>query len=95
MVLCSDGSIYTGLTNNMDRRLQEHNHGINDNAYTAKRRPVKLIFFQHFMQFEQAEQFEKRLKKWSRQKKLALADENFEKLKQLAECINETNYKHK
>ena len=41
----------------------KHNFGLNDNSYTSKRRPVELIFSQAFMQFEQAEKFEKKIKR--------------------------------
>jgi len=64
MVECSDTSIYIWLTNNLERRLQEHNLGRDDNSYTSKRRPVKLIFQQEFIQFAQAEIFEKKIKNW-------------------------------
>lgn len=91
MLKCSDDSIYTGLTNTIDRRLEEHRLGLNKECYTFKRRPLKLIFHQEFMQFEQAEYYEKKIKKWSRSKKLALANEDFELLKELSICKNETN----
>jgi putative endonuclease len=91
MLKCADDSIYTGLTNTIDRRLKEHRLGLNKDSYTFKRRPLKLIFHQEFMQFKQAEHFEKKIKKWSRRKKLALANEDFELLKDLSICKNETN----
>jgi len=91
MLKCSDDSIYTGLTNTIDRRLQEHRLGRNSECYTFNRRPLKLIFHQEFMQFAQAELFEKKIKKWSRRKKIALANEDFELLKDLSICKNETN----
>ena len=95
IVECSDVSLYTGLTNNLDRRLKEHNFGSKDNSYTSKRRPVKLIWHQEFMQFEQAEYYEKRVKKWSRAKKLALENEEYDLLPLLAECKNESHAKNK
>ena len=91
MLKCADESIYTGLTNAIDRRLKEHRLGLNTECYTFKRRPLKLIFHQEFMQFAKAELFEKKIKKWSRSKKLALANEDFELLKNLSICKNETN----
>lgn len=94
MLKCSDKSIYVGLTNAIDRRLNEHRLGMNSDCYTYNRRPLKLIFHQEFMQFEQAEHFEKKIKKWSRSKKLALANEDFELLKALSICKNETNSEH-
>ncbi len=95
MVECADESIYTGLTNNLDRRLKEHNFGLNDNSYTSKRRPVKLIWHQEFIQFAQAEYFENKIKRWSRAKKLALANDEYEMLPLLAECRNESHAKNK
>ncbi|MCP4977023.1 MAG: GIY-YIG nuclease family protein [Maribacter sp.] len=95
IVRCSDSSLYTGLTNDLERRLKEHNYGINDNSYTFSRRPVSLIFQQEFMQFEQAEYFEKKIKRWSRTKKLALANEDFELLTLLAKCKNKSHSKNK
>ena len=91
MVQCSDESIYIGITNDIERRVKEHNFGLNKMSYTYIRRPVKLIFYQEFIQFVQAESFEKKIKKWSRSKKLALANNDFEALKKLSECKNETN----
>lgn len=95
MVQCSDDSIYIGLTNDLERRLKEHNFGLNDNSYTSKRRPVKMIWHQEFMQFEQAEKFEKKIKKWSRSKKMALANGDYNLLKLFSICKNETNFKNK
>ncbi len=91
IVECSDKSLYTGLTNNLERRISEYNYGLNNNSYTFTRRPVKLLFHQEFMQFEQAERFEKKIKKWSRKKKLALANGDFDLLKLLSECKNESH----
>ena len=94
MLECSDNSIYVGLTNNLDRRFKEHQLGLKSDCYTYDRRPLKLIFHQEFMQFEQAEIFEKKIKKWSRSKKLALANSHFKLLKDLSVCKNETNSKN-
>ncbi|WP_239494951.1 GIY-YIG nuclease family protein [Pedobacter yulinensis] len=41
---CSDESFYVGLTNNIDRRLSEHQGGLSSSSYTFKRRPVKLVY---------------------------------------------------
>ena len=43
MVKCSDDSIYTGITNNLEKQISEHNLSINTKAYTFSRRPVILI----------------------------------------------------
>ena len=71
LLKCVDDSIYTGITNDINRRLREHRLGLNLECYTFRRRPLHFIFHQEFIQFEQAEQFEKKIKKWSRSKKLA------------------------
>lgn len=94
MLRCSDESIYVGLTNSIARRLVEHQLGKKSECYTYTRRLLRIIFHQEFMQFEQAKQYEKKIKKWSRSKKLALANENFELLKFLSMCKNETNSKN-
>ena len=91
---CSDSLLYVGLTNNMQRRFEEHENGINKSCFTFKRRPVKLIFNQVFNDIEQAIFFEKKIKKWSSKKKLALANGDFDMLKILSECRNATHSKY-
>ena len=91
---CSDSLLYVGLTNNMQRRFEEHENGINKNCFTFKRRPVELIFNQVFNDVEQAIFFEKKIKKWSSRKKLALANWDFDMLKILSECRNATHSKY-
>jgi putative endonuclease len=51
---CSDGSFYTGITNDIERRLIEHESGENKNSYTFKRRPVTLVFNEVFNDVNQA-----------------------------------------
>lgn len=92
---CSDGLLYTGFTNNISRRFDEHLHGLNKACFTYKRRPVELIFHQEFNDVEQAIYFEKKIKKWSAKKKRALANEDFDMLQILAECRNMTHSKYK
>lgn len=48
IVKCSDNSYYTGFTNDLERRINEHNGGINPASYTHRRRPVKLVFYYEF-----------------------------------------------
>lgn len=91
---CSDGLTYTGVTNNISRRLEEHQNGLNKNCFTFKRRPLELIFYQEFNDINQAIYFEKKIKNWSAKKKLALADGNFDMLQILAECRNATHSKY-
>ncbi len=92
---CADGLLYTGFTNNIERRLLEHQKGKNKGSFTYSRRPVELIFYQEFNDVNQAISFENKIKKWSAKKKLALAKGNFDMLQILSECRNATHYKYK
>jgi putative endonuclease len=65
---CIDDSYYIGVTNNLERRLNEHNLGYNEDCYTFTRRPVKLMWHEQFQTPSQAIQWEKRIKGWSRKK---------------------------
>ncbi|MCP9199492.1 GIY-YIG nuclease family protein [Gramella sp. GC03-9] len=91
---CSDGLLYTGITNDPDRRLNEHNSGLDRESFTFKRRPVKIIFLQDFSDVEQAIYFEKKIKKWSSKKKLALAKGEYDFLPLLSECKNSSHSKN-
>ena len=95
IVKCSDGYLYTGITNDISRRVTEHNAGTIKSAYTYSRRPVKLVFYQEFSDAEQAIVFEKKIKKWSRAKKEALITENYEALQILSECRNVSHHDFK
>ncbi|NVJ87262.1 MAG: GIY-YIG nuclease family protein [Algoriphagus sp.] len=91
---CSDDSYYTGVTNSLDRRLAEHEEGRDSSCYTFKRRPIKLVFSQDFMDVKEAISFEKQLKNWSRKKKEALINKNWNELKSLAACKNLTSHEN-
>ncbi|WKZ61243.1 MAG: GIY-YIG nuclease family protein [Cyclobacteriaceae bacterium] len=84
IVECSDGLYYTGVTNNLDRRIWEHNEGIDPKSFTYNRRPVLLKYYEYFSDINQAISWEKQLKGWSRKKKEALFDRDWDKLKILA-----------
>ena len=89
---CSDGSYYTGITNDIDRRMYEHENGINITCYTYKRRPLSLLFIENFIDVNHAIEFEKQVKGWSRKKKEAIIADNWEKLKELSVCKNLTSH---
>lgn len=72
MLRCNDGSFYIGLTNDIDRRLYEHEMGRNFSCYTNKRRPLSLVLCEHYQYVVDAIAREKQLKRWSREKKEAL-----------------------
>ena len=79
-----DGSYYIGITNDIERRLWEHNTGYNTACYTYERKPVELKYFEHFTDSMQAITREKQLKGWSRKKKEALFKGDWNQIKQLA-----------
>ena len=95
MLRCSDDLYYVGVTNNINRRIEEHNEGTNPNAFTFNRRPVELVYWQDFSDYKQAIDWETQLKKWSRKKKEALIAEDWERVKELAMCTNKTGHKNK
>ena len=84
IVRCSDGSYYTGVTNDYERRIWEHNSGENKLSYTYKRRPVELMYCERFQDVMQAIAWEKQIKGWSRKKKEALFNSDWEEIKRLA-----------
>ncbi|MBA4406387.1 GIY-YIG nuclease family protein [bacterium] len=91
---CSDGSYYTGVTNNLSRRLAEHQGGGHE-GYTAVRLPVELVFSQEINTPFETIAAEKQIKKWSRAKKEALIRADFNLLHELAECKNGSHHKNK
>lgn len=68
---CSDGTLYTGWTNNMDKRLKKHNAG-QGAKYTRGRRPVKLMYTEAYDTKREAMQREFQIKKLTRKEKEAL-----------------------
>ena len=84
ILLCADGSYYVGTTIiGLERRLAEHEAGTYD-GYTAHRRPVKLVFSQHFERHEAAAAAERQIKGWRREKKEALIRGDYASLPLLA-----------
>lgn len=71
---CSDGSYYTGVTNSIWIRFDQHQRGMHPESYTYSRRPVKLVYFQTFNSPLPAIAYEKKIKKWSHAKKKALIE---------------------
>jgi len=89
---CSDGSFYTGSTINLEKRLVEHSDGKGAN-HTRKHLPVRLVYREEFLRIDDAFYREKQIQGWSRAKKIALIDNNFEELKKFSECKNNSHYK--
>ena len=71
IVRCADGTLYTGVTTDLVRRLEEHNQG-KGSRYTASRRPVQLVWKEELSNRSLAQRREAEIKRWRREKKLAL-----------------------
>ena len=84
MLRCGDGSYYVGTTRTtLDDRIAQHNAG-NFDGYTARRRPVLLVFQQHFGRITDAIAAERQVKGWRRDKKEALTRGDFSALRELS-----------
>lgn len=70
ILLCSDNSLYTGATNNLDKRFLDHSNG-KGAAYTRSHKPLKLLYSEQFETKSEALKREIEIKSWSRVKKIA------------------------
>lgn len=77
---CSDLTYYTGVTSNLQQRLLEHKEGKHPKSYTYGRRPVSLVYCAEFSDVRYAISKEKQIKKWSKAKKKALINGDFDLL---------------
>ena len=73
MLKCSDGTIYTGITTDVDRRVGEHNNSPKGAKYTRVRRPVELIYSDLHDDKSSASKREYQIKQLSKSQKLLLA----------------------
>ena len=87
IVLCSDGSYYTGVTNDLKRRIYEHNHKNDFFSYTNNRKPVTLLYYEVYVSSMEAIRREKQIKGWRRAKKEALIRGDIETLKSLSKKV--------
>jgi len=69
---CSDKTLYCGWTNDLEKRLHEHNEGKNGAKYTRGRRPVKLVYQEPCLTRSDALKREREIKGLTRLKKLRL-----------------------
>lgn len=69
---CADKSLYVGCTNNLDKRLEQHNNSKWGAHYTKIRRPVTLKYSEEFKTLKEARRRESEIKSWRREKKLEL-----------------------
>lgn len=76
IVRCKDDSLYTGWTNNLEKRIQNHNDG-KGAKYTRARRPVELVYYEKFQTKQEAMRREWEIKQLTRKDKLKLIQKNF------------------
>ena len=74
IVECGDNTFYTGYTNNLEKRLKEHNDGKRGARYTRYKRPVKLVWEKEYRQFKPAFKLEKIIKQLTRSQKESLVN---------------------
>lgn len=71
---CADETLYTGITVNLERRINEHNSSKLGAKYTRARRPIKLVYSKKFRNRSLASKAESKIKKLSRNEKIKLID---------------------
>ena len=75
IVECADGSLYTGITTDVKRRLLEHNYSFKSAKYTRSRRPVRLVYVEEVTNRSEASKREYQIKRLKRKDKLKLLEE--------------------
>ncbi len=91
---CADGSLYVGLTGDLENRLRQHADGVFAGAYTSTRRPVTLVYVARFADVFEAISWERRIKRWTRAKKEALIRGEWGEVQKLAACANESHHRN-
>lgn len=74
MMKCADGTLYTGWTTSVEKRLKAHNEGTAGAKYTRAKRPVELVYYEGYATKEEAMSREYAIKQLTRKEKLALMD---------------------
>jgi len=95
ILLCADGSYYTGSTADIQRRLFEHQEGSSPTAYTFQRRPVQLIWSEEVATLDDALLHEHQIKGWNRAKKEALIRGDFEAIHEIVKDERKQREKEK
>lgn len=72
IIKCADNTLYTGITTDLDRRLNEHNSSDKWAKYTKMRRPVEMVFSQICEDRSQASKLEYKIKNYTKQQKLSI-----------------------
>lgn len=85
ILLCADGSYYTGITRrSVETRFSEHEQGLDPTCYTFKRRPLKIAHIENHERIDEAVATERRIKGWSRANKEAYIRGDYRRLSELA-----------
>ena len=86
MLECADGAFYVGSYrgDDLDVRVEEHNTGYRKSAWTYSRRPVALVWAEHFSRYDEAVARERQLKGWSRAKKRALITGDYAEISRMS-----------
>lgn len=87
---CCNGQYYTGSTNDLERRLVQHQNGEGAN-FTKKHLPVELVYYEEFQRIDEAFYREKQVQGWSRKKKEALINGEYDKLPDLSKNYTQSN----
>ena len=74
MVQCADGTLYTGWTNCLQKRMKAHNEGKAGAKYTRAKRPVTLVYYEGYETKEEAMSREYAIKQLTRKEKLKLME---------------------
>jgi predicted GIY-YIG superfamily endonuclease len=75
ILLCADGTLYTGYTGNLSRRMKQHHAGSIPRSYTKSRRPVRLVWAGNFNSKVEARAYERKIKTWPAERKEKLISE--------------------
>ena len=86
ILLCSNDTYYTGSTKYLEERIAQHQNGEGAN-YTKKHLPVELVYYEVYDRIDVAFQREKQIQRWSKKKKEALINGEFEHLSSLSKKV--------
>ena len=93
---CSDGSFYTGSTDDVNKRLLQHQEGVKASSYTYSRRPVKLVWTsEETKYYYDALRWERQIKGWNRAKKQALIRGDFDAIHEIVKIERKQREKNK
>lgn len=71
VLLCEDGTLYTGITNNLEKRITDHKKGIGG-RYTRSHKPIRLVYQEKILTHSKALKREFEIKSWRREEKIRL-----------------------